>query len=42
MSYYPEMKDEIHHHEIKSERKKWEVGPATMNIDNKLPDNLER
>ncbi|CAB3994719.1 predicted protein [Paramuricea clavata] len=41
MSRTSEMKDKIHH-EIKSERKKWEVAPATMNIDNKLPDNLER
>ena len=38
---YTATKNEIHRNEIKSERKKWEV-PSTMDIDNTLPDNLER
>ena len=39
---YTAVKDEIHHNETKSERKKWEVPPSTTDIDDKLPDNLER
>jgi hypothetical protein len=39
---YTAVKDDIHHNETKSERKKWEVPPSTTDIDDKLPDNLER
>lgn len=41
-SYFSEVKDEVHHNEVKHERKKWEAPSASTNIGNKLPDDLER
>lgn len=39
---FSEIKDGVHQNEVKHERKKWEAPSATVDIESKLPNDLER